>query len=83
MTATKNRKTHVRKGDEVLVISGNHKGSTGKVIEVLPAKQQVIVEGIRMIKRHTKRSQEHPDGAIVEREGPIHISNVKLVAKGN
>lgn len=81
MTATKNRKTHVRKGDEVEVISGNHKGSTGKIIEVYPAKQQVIVEGVRMIKRHTKRSQEHPEGAIVEREGPIHISNVKLVAK--
>lgn len=83
MTATTNRKTHVRKGDEVEVIAGNHKGSAGKIIEVLPAKQQVIVEGVRMIKRHTRRSQEHPDGSIVEREGPIHISNVKLVAKGD
>ncbi len=76
-----NLKTHVKKGDQVEVIAGNHKGATGAVLEVLPAKQQVIIEGVRMIKRHTRRSQQHPEGAIVEREGPIHISNVKLVAK--
>jgi len=76
-------KTHVSKGDEVEVISGNHRGMTGKVLQVFPAKQQVLVEGIRMIKKHTRKSQDHPEGAIVEKEGPIHISNVRLVGRAN
>ena len=75
----KRKKTHVSKGDQVEVITGNHKGATGAVLQVYPAKDQVIVEGVRMIKKHQRRSQEHPEGAIIEREGPIHISNVKLV----
>jgi len=70
---------HVRRGDIVEVISGNHKGASGKVLQVLPTNSQVIVEGVRMIKKHQRKSQEHPNGAIIEREGPIHISNVKLV----
>jgi large subunit ribosomal protein L24 len=49
---------------------------------VLPKKEQVLVEGVRIIKKHTRKSQENPNGAILEREGPIHISNVKLVSKG-
>lgn len=71
-------KTHVKKDDEVVVISGNHKGETGRVLQVLPEKGQVVVEGVRIIKRHTKPSQLNPEGGIIEREGPIHISNVKL-----
>ena len=71
-------KTHVKKGDNVQVIAGNHKGSVGTVLLVLPEKSQVLVEGVRMIKKHQKRSQEFPEGGIIEREGPIHISNVKL-----
>jgi large subunit ribosomal protein L24 len=74
-------KTHVKKGDEVEVISGNHKGESGVILQVFPEKQQVIIEGVRMIKKHVKRSQDNPEGAIVEREGPIHISNVKLLTK--
>jgi len=74
-------KFHVKKGDNVVVISGNHKGATGKVLQVLPKKQQVLVEGVRMIKKHQRKSQDHPQGAIIEREGPIHVSNVKLVEK--
>jgi large subunit ribosomal protein L24 len=69
---------HVKRGDTVEVISGNHKGATGKVLQVRAAKQQVLIEGVRMIKKHTKRSQDSPQGAIIEREGPIHISNVKV-----
>ena len=72
-------KTHVAKGDTVRVISGNHSGSEGKVLQVVRGKDQVIIEGVRMIKKHTKKSQESPNGAILEREGPIHISNVKRV----
>lgn len=71
---------HIKKGDVVEVISGNHSGKTGKVIEVSSAAGRVIVEGVRMIKKHTKRSQANPDGGIIEREGAIHISNVKVVS---
>jgi large subunit ribosomal protein L24 len=72
-------KFHVKKGDQVQVITGNHHGAAGKVLQVLPKKQQVLVEGVRMIKKHVRKSQDNPQGAILEREGPIHISNVKLV----
>jgi large subunit ribosomal protein L24 len=72
-------KFHVKKGDQVQVVTGNHSGSTGKVLQVLPKKQQVLIEGVRLIKRHTKKSQDNPQGAIIEREGPIHVSNVKVV----
>jgi large subunit ribosomal protein L24 len=71
-------KFHVKRNDVVTVISGVHKGATGKVLQVLPAKNQVLIEGVRMIKKHQRKTQEHPNGAIIEREGPIHISNVKL-----
>src|SRR5438067_9196006 len=71
-------KFHVKKGDNVQVNTGVHRGATGKVLQILPKKQQVLIEGVRMIKKHQKKSQDNPQGAIVEREGPIHISNVKL-----
>ena len=74
-------KFHVKKGDNVQVISGAHRGAQGKILQILPAKQQVLVEGVRIIKKHTKRSQDNPQGAIIEREGPLHISNVKVVEK--
>ena len=76
-------KTHVHKGDTVEVISGNNKGSTGAVLQVYPEKSQVLVEGVRIIKKHAKRTQDRPDGGIVEKEGPIHISNVKLISKAS
>jgi large subunit ribosomal protein L24 len=72
-------KFHVKKGDQVEVISGNFKGSSGKILEVLPRKQRVLVEGVRLIKKHLRKSQDNPSGKIAEREGPIHISNVKLI----
>ena len=78
---SKRIRTHVKKGDQVEVISGNHKGSSGQILQVIPSKSQVIVEGVRLIKRHTRASQDNPDGGIIEREGPIHISNVKLLEK--
>jgi large subunit ribosomal protein L24 len=74
-------KFHVKKGDEVEVISGNFKGSTGKILVVLPNKQRVLVEGVRIIKKHLRKSEDNPQGKIAEREGPIHISNVKLIEK--
>jgi large subunit ribosomal protein L24 len=72
-------KCHVKKGDEVVVLAGKEKGKRGKIIAVSPKKQRVIVEGLQMIKRHTRKSQEHPQGAIVQREGTIHLSNVRKV----
>lgn len=74
-------KLHVKKGDNVEVISGNFKGSSGKVLEVMARKQRVLIEGVRMIKRHLRKSQDRPQGTIAEREGPIHISNVKVLEK--
>jgi large subunit ribosomal protein L24 len=70
---------HVKKGDNVQVITGNHKGAIGKILQVFPTKSQVLIEGVRMIKKHTKKSQDNPQGAIIQREGPIHVSNVKKV----
>ena len=67
---------HVKKGDEIVVIAGADKGKRGKIIQVSAAKERVLVEGVHMIKRHTRKSQQHPQGAIVEREGSIHLSNV-------
>ncbi|MBV8417510.1 MAG: 50S ribosomal protein L24, partial [Verrucomicrobia bacterium] len=72
-------KFHVKKGDEVQVICGNHRGASGKVLQVLPSKQQILIEGVRLIKKTRRKSQDNPNGAIITREGPIHISNVKLV----
>lgn len=72
-------KTHVKKGDQVVVISGAAKGAQGTVIEVQPAKNRVLIEGVRMIKKTVRPSQDKPQGGIIEKEGPVHISNVKLV----
>jgi large subunit ribosomal protein L24 len=69
-------KSHVKKGDEVVVLAGAEKGKRGKLIAVDRKSSRVIVEGLKMIKRHTRKSQQHPQGAIVEREGTIHVSNV-------
>src|SRR5215212_4883737 len=72
-------KHHVKKGDQVEIISGNYRGSSGRILAVFPGKQRVLVEGVRIIKKHLRKSQDNPSGKIAEREGPIHISNVKLV----
>ena len=74
-------KHHVKKGDQVEVISGNFRGSSGRVLAVLSSKQRVLVEGIRIIKKHLLKSQDNPTGKIAEREGPIHISNVRLLER--
>jgi large subunit ribosomal protein L24 len=75
------RKAHVKKGDEVVVIAGSELGGRGKILQVYLKKQRVLIEGLKMIKRHTRKSQAHPKGAIVEREGTIHISNVMLASR--
>ncbi len=70
------RRFHVKKGDEVVVIAGAEKGKRGRVISVVAKKERVIVEGARMIKKHMRKSQQNPQGSIIEREGTIHVSNV-------
>ena len=81
MVSASRKKTHVKKGDQVTVISGNFKGESGRILQVLVKKDRVIVEGVHKIKKHAQKSQDRPNGGIIEREGPIHISNVKLVEK--
>jgi len=71
-------KFKIKRGDEVVVIAGAHKGQRGKVLQVLRDKQRVIIEGVNMIKKHQKATQESPEGAIIEREGSVHYSNVML-----
>ena len=70
---------HVKKGDTVKVISGKDKGKTGVVLTALPKKDRVLVEGINIIKKHTKPNQANPQGGIVSQEAAIHVSNVMLL----
>ncbi|TDM02360.1 50S ribosomal protein L24 [Macrococcus carouselicus] len=70
---------HVKKGDKVIVITGKDKGKTGTVIEALPKKDRVVVEGVNIIKKHQKPTQMNPEGGIEEREAAIHVSNVMLL----
>ncbi|MFO1488735.1 MAG: 50S ribosomal protein L24 [Verrucomicrobiota bacterium] len=72
---------HVKKGDDVVVLAGAEKGKRGKIIGVDTKSCRVVVEGVKMIKRHTRKSQQHPQGAILEREGTIHASNVMKADK--
>ena len=72
------KKFHIKRNDSVVVIAGSQKGKTGKVLEVLSSSGRARVEGVAMIKRHLKKSQEHPQGTISEREGSVHVSNLML-----
>ncbi|MCB9187439.1 MAG: 50S ribosomal protein L24 [Flavobacteriales bacterium] len=72
-------KFHIKKDDTVKVIAGESKGEEGKVLEVYPDKNKALVEGVNMVKRHTKPNAAYPNGGIVEKEAPIHLSNLMLV----
>lgn len=74
-----NNKLHVKKDDKVMVITGKDKGKTGRVIVAYPRENRVLVEGINMVKRHTKPSPQNQQGGIIEKEAPIHASNVMLI----
>ena len=77
-------KLKIKSGDTVKVIAGDHKGSEGKVLKVLLDKNKAIVEGVNMVKKHTKPSAQNPQGGIVEKEASIHISNLSLLtSKGD
>lgn len=72
-------KLKIKSGDTVKVIAGDHKGSEGKVLRVYKEKNKAVVEGINMVSKHTKPSAKNPQGGIVKKEAPIHISNIALV----
>lgn len=72
------KKLHIKKGDSVIVISGNSKGSEGKVLDVVREKERAIVEGVNMVSKHTKPNSKSPQGGIIKQEAPIHISNLML-----
>ena len=75
------QKFHIKRGDPVVVIAGSHKGKEGKILEILPKNGRARVEGVAMMKRHLKKSQDHPQGSIVEREGSVHLSNLMLKSR--
>ena len=69
----------IRRGDRVKVLSGRDRGKVGKVLHVYPKKDRALVEGINMVKKHTRKSQQNPQGAILHQEIPIHVSNLSLL----
>lgn len=71
----------IKKGDKVRVISGENKGKEGKVLRVYPKTDRVLIEGVNVIKKHAKPTQNNPDGGILEYEAPIHVSNVMIADK--
>lgn len=75
-------KMHVKKGDNVEVIAGKDKGKQGKILKVYPKESRVVVEGVNIVQRHTRPSQQFPQGGIIENEAPVHVSNVQLVCPG-
>ena len=76
------KKTRIKKGDTVMVIAGREKGKTGKVLNVFPSVGKVTVEKLNIIKRHSKPTQKHKQGGILEREAPLSISNVMIYSQG-
>ena len=72
-------KLHIKKGDVVKAIAGKNRGKTGKVLLTDPEEQRALVEGVNLIKKHMKPTQDNPEGGIVEREAPMHVSNLALV----
>jgi len=73
------KKTHIKKGDQVMVISGESKGQKGRVLEVDREKTRAIVEGVNMVSKHTKPNTKAPQGGIIKKEAPIHLSNLMLI----
>lgn len=72
-------KLHVKKNDQVIVIAGEDRGKKGRVLEVYPDKNRALVEGIRIVSRHTRPTAQYPDGGIVKKEAPVHVSNLMVV----
>ena len=71
----------IKRGDEVVVLSGSHKGQRGKVLEIQVSKNRVLVEGVNLVKKHQRKTQDNPEGAIIEKEASIHCSNIMVGAR--
>ena len=74
-----NRKFHIKRGDTVYVNTGEYKGQQGRVLEIIAANEKAIVEGINMVSKHTKPNAQYPQGGIIKKEAPIHLSNLMIV----
>jgi large subunit ribosomal protein L24 len=79
----KKKKIHIKKGDTVYVNTGENKGQQGRVLEVFPKQYRALVEGINMVSKHTKPNSDNPQGGIVQKEAPVHISNLMVVDPGS
>jgi large subunit ribosomal protein L24 len=75
----KRKKLHIKKGDTVYVNTGEYKGQQGRVLEVYPENQRALVEGVNMVSKHTRPNNDNPQGGIIKKEAPVHISNIMLV----
>ena len=73
------KKIHIKKGDTVYVNAGNDKGKTGKVLEVIVDRDRAVVEGVNIVRKHTKPNSAHPQGGIIKQEASVHISNLNLI----
>jgi large subunit ribosomal protein L24 len=73
------KKTHIKKGDSVMVITGESKGQKGRILEVDREKERALVEGINLVSKHTKPNAKAPQGGIIKKEAPVHISNLMLI----
>lgn len=69
---------HIKKGDSVVVIAGDDKGKTGKVLQIMPQTARALVEGVNFVKKHMKKTQDNPQGGVVEKEAPVAVSNLKV-----
>ena len=74
-------KLHLKKGDNVMVIAGNNKGQSGRILIVNKEKERAIVEGVNLMSKHTKPNADNPKGGIIKKEAPVHISNLMLIDK--
>ncbi len=73
------KKLHIKKGDTVMVITGESKGQQGRVLKLIPDSTRAIVEGVNMVSKHTKPNADNPKGGVLKQESPIHLSNLKVI----
>ncbi len=73
-----NMKYHIKKGDTATVIAGDDKGKSGKVLQIVPQTGRALVEGVNLVKKHMRKTEDHPNGGVVEMEAPLAVSNLKV-----
>lgn len=78
----KRKKSHIKKGDTVYVNTGEYRGQQGRVLEVMPKQNKALVEGVNLVSKHTKPNSDNPQGGIIKKEAPVHLSNLMVVDPG-